>query len=127
MRVYAVYEPPWTKGGASEAVFIPEGFAWGAFVFGPFWALWLGLLRWSFLLLAALLGLFALAGLAGFDEAALAAALFGFALYCGFAGNDRRQQALERRGYRFAGVVAARNRLHAELRHFGAAEARPLR
>lgn len=122
MRVYTVYEPPWTKGGASGAAFVREGFAWGAFVFGPFWALAVGALRRGLALFALLLLLLVLAGVLGFDSAALGAALLGYALYCGFSGNDWRRRALERHGYRFAGIVIGRSRLEAELRHFGAAE-----
>ena len=118
MRIYTVHEAPFIQGGPEAAALIPESFSFGGFFFGPFWLLAQGAWRPALLLLLALVGLLVLARLAGFDEAASAAALLGYVLLCGASGHDWRRAALERRGYRFAGVIAAPSLDEAELRYF---------
>jgi hypothetical protein len=118
MRIYTVHEAPSNEGGLESATLIPESFSFGAFLFGPFWLLAEGAWRSALLLLFALVGLLVLARLAGFDEGALAAALVGYALWCGASGHDWRRAALKRRGYGFMGVIAAPSQDEAELRYF---------
>ena len=118
MRIYTVHEAPLIQGGPEAAALIPESFSFGGFFFGPFWLLAQGAWRWALLLLLALVGLLVAAGLAGFDEAASAAALLGYALLCGASSHDWRRAALERRGYRISGVIAAPSLDEAELRYF---------
>ena len=38
MKIYTVLEPP--DGKSERVAFVPEGFSWGALMFGLLWALW---------------------------------------------------------------------------------------
>ena len=83
---------------------IPEGFSWGAFLFGPIWLLACG--AWiPAALQAAADAIIAsvLPGDAGF------AAGFGLALLVGFSGNDLVRWSLGLRGYVLSAVVVARD------------------
>lgn len=103
-----------------RAVFVREGFAWGAFVFGPFWLIrhraWRGLLVW-FAVQAVLIALVAFAPLPRAAAYGLQALI---ALFMGFEGGQIRRGALTREGYRAAGVAAAEARADAERRFFAA-------
>lgn len=90
---------------AERTVFVPEGFAWSALFYGPFWLirhkLWRALVGWA----VATLGL----------AAALAALKLGFALpwlwllvsiYLGLEGATLRRAALARSGRDMVDVVA---------------------
>lgn len=98
MRIWTVHTKP---GAAPELV--PEGFSWGAAVFGWLWLLlhraWLPAL----LLFAATLALGTLVP-AQLDPLLLLAA---FVLQ-GCFGQDLRRWSLDRRGYALDQVVAAR-------------------
>jgi Protein of unknown function (DUF2628) len=87
-----------------EPVLVREGFSWGALIFGWLWLLahraWIPAL----LLLAAGVAVTALT--TGGIRALLLAAI---ALLQGLFGNDFRRWSLERRRYRFAHVIAARD------------------
>lgn len=124
MRIYTVHLPPWTLGGAGEAVFIREGFNWLAAIFGPFWSLYHGL--WLTTLALVLANLALLAVLAGVGPAAGGALCVGYLLFVGFSANDWHRRGLERRGYRFDRVVVAVSRTRAEIRYFAkGADAKP--
>jgi hypothetical protein len=85
-------------------VLVPERFAWGAFFLGALWLLWhrLWLATLGYLLLA-----FALALVV--PPAAAWPAAFGLQWLLGAQANDLRRWTLARRGFRLAGVVAARD------------------
>jgi Protein of unknown function (DUF2628) len=88
----------------ARAVFIPEGFSRGAFIFGPFWLLsrrlWLAFLVWVVLIIA-------LAVLASFLTAGAAFWIFvAIEFLFGLEGNNLRRRKLERRGYRCVEIVA---------------------
>lgn len=115
MRIYTVQMPPWTLGGAGEAVFIREGFNWLAALFGPFWSLYHGLWVTTLALVLADLALLAVWAVAGPVGGALC---LGYFLLVGFGANDWRRRGLERRGYRLDRVLAAPSRSRAEIRYF---------
>ncbi|MCZ6721902.1 MAG: DUF2628 domain-containing protein [Alphaproteobacteria bacterium] len=123
MRVYTVHLPPWTKGGAKDAVFLGEGFSLPAAIFGPFWALYHGHWRTTLLLLAGLVLLGLIAEQLRFDVPSGVVLLLGYLVFVGFNGNDWRRSGLERQDYRLDRVVVAKNREEAELRYFAAAAA----
>jgi hypothetical protein len=134
VTVYSVYEP---SGEASDLVrraervaFVKEGFSWPAF-FIP--ALWLIFHRMWVELIVFLVLFTALQWAFGFDRQGQE--LFGwvslalFALLA-FEASDLRGAALERRGYRLAGVATGSDRTEAELSFFRAwlgQQARPAR
>jgi hypothetical protein len=83
---------------------IPEGFSWGAFLFGPLWLLFSG--AW---IPAALQGLAYVAIVRLLPAGAGLAAGFGLALLVGFSGNDLRRWSLGLRGYVLSSVVMGRD------------------
>lgn len=95
----------------AEPVLVPEGFSWGALIFGPLWLLahraWIaaGLSFAAFVFIAVLVPAPAAAILSG-----------GLSVILGLIGNDLRSNALEQRGYTLFHVLAARGRDEAWLR-----------
>ncbi len=117
-RVYTVHIRAWSDSPDRDAVFLREGFSWGAFIFSFMWALWHRLWFAALIFLgvsAALALLPEFLELDLFTDTALAAAV---ALLIGWHGNDFRRRALEREGYVTAGVVAAPTLVEAERRFF---------
>jgi hypothetical protein len=124
MAVFTVHQPPRQTGDllahTERFVFVRDGFAWGAFVFGPLWLLrhrlWLALFGYVILVAALGLVLRALEGPAGVT------ALIGFliALFLGIEASSLRRWGLERAGWRGAGVVVGDDLEAAERRFFHA-------
>ena len=99
MRFWTVH----LRDGAAP-VLVREGFSWGALIFGWLWLLlhraWIP----ATLLLAAGVAVVALT-----SDGVQAILLGAIAVLQGLFGNDLRRWSLERRGYRLAHVVAARD------------------
>jgi hypothetical protein len=113
MTVYTVH----LQGEDAEtASFVPEGFAWRAFVLPPLWLLWhrlwLAFVLWCgacAILIAAPLQLPSL----------LKELLFLLiALLCGLEGQQWRRQKLLRQGKRIADIVSGDTRDDAEIHFF---------
>ena len=124
MQYYSVYETDTSPANlverADKLAFVKEGFSWTAFFFG---ALWLIYQRMWIELILFLVAFSALQWVFGLGEQAQA--LFGWAslalvVLFAFEASDLRIAALERRGYRLAGVVSGRDRADAELSFFRA-------
>ena len=122
MTVYAVYEPPSeapdVEARAEGLVFVKEGFSWGALLVPGIWLIWRGL----WLELIAFIALFALLGWL-FGDGAAGKTIFGWLslaiiVLFAFEANDLRGAALERRGYRAAGLATGPDRDSAELAFF---------
>ncbi|GAB0115577.1 DUF2628 domain-containing protein [Acidisoma sp. C75] len=100
MRIYSAHTRP-----GRAPLLVPEGFSWGAFLFGPFWLMahraWIAAL----LALVVLIGFWIVA--AAVSAGLGAALLIGYALMLGAQGRDLRRWSLSRRGFAEAGVVAA--------------------
>ncbi len=124
MTVYSVYEPP---SGADEIehranglVFVKEGFSWPALLVPGVWLLY----RRMWLESAAFAALIVLLGwLCGGSDAGKS--LFGWMslgliVLFAFEANDLRIGALERRGYKLAGIATGKTRDDAELDFFRA-------
>lgn len=98
MKLFAVH----IKRGA-EPIMLPEGFAWGAFLFGP---LWLAAQR-AWIAAAVSLGVYVL--VVALSSPPLAGILIlGVALLLGLQGHDLRGWALDHRGFTLIHIVAAR-------------------
>ncbi len=98
MRVYTVH----TREG-DEPVLVPEGFSWGAAIFGPIWLL--AHRVWIAGVLA--LGVTIAAGLLPQPEWRIVAAL-ALAWVFGLWGQDFRRWSLARRGFVLCHVVSGR-------------------
>jgi hypothetical protein len=96
----------WTahvREGAAPLL-VREGFSWGALIFGPLWLL--AHRAWIPAALAIAGSVVIGAASAGETRTVLSIA---YALLLGLSGNDMWRFSLERRGYRLADVVAARD------------------
>jgi hypothetical protein len=101
VRTYTVQRPPYP----GSAVLLPEGFSWGALVFGPIWFLWHGL--WMSALLLLLVQM-ALSGAMDFFGVPLAVAWMPSAcvsVLVGFNARDWWRLMLDRQDFTFVGVV----------------------
>ncbi|MEO5335465.1 MAG: DUF2628 domain-containing protein [Magnetospirillum sp. WYHS-4] len=108
MQLFTVHLEP----RAGTLAVIKEGFSWPAFLFLPAWALWHGM--WATgVAIATLIAAITLVPV-GLDGQALLS--LGLAALLGSVANDLLRHMLERRGWRFAAVVAGRNREAAEFR-----------
>ena len=99
MRVFTVHLRP-----RAAPVLVPEGFSWGAAVFGPLWLLGRGAWVPGVLALCADITAWSLVG--GLDRMVL---LVLIAWMLGVFGHDLRRWSLGRAGFGLAHVVAARN------------------
>jgi hypothetical protein len=121
MTIYSVHTPSEADGAASGADrvhFERQGFAWGAFLFGPLWLLarrfWRALFAW--VLLAALV--FAAVKL-GYVSVGLAFVLAVIsAIYLGLEGPALAAAAYDRGRWRLADVAIGADRATAERSFF---------
>ncbi|MSO80608.1 MAG: DUF2628 domain-containing protein [Alphaproteobacteria bacterium] len=116
MTAWTVMERPYSAARDADAVLVPEGFALGALLCGPLWALWhaAGLVAAG--LLAVELALFVGAALLGVTPDASAAAGLAWRVALGLAGSELRRMALAARGWRERATVDASSLDEAERR-----------
>ena len=111
MTTYAIYAKP-SDRNAADAIFVPEAFSWGGFVFTGFWALWnrmwvVGAIVISVALLGSVL------------PPALQFLLnLAISILMGLHGNDLLGWSLARRGLSEIGLSNGRNLEEAELRFY---------
>lgn len=118
MHVYTLHYRPDSPSPDRDVVLVNEGFCWPAFFVAAPWALWHGMWLACLLILAASLALETVLDLVGADPISAAAAGVGYSLIIAFSANDWRRARLTRRGYWWAGVVAATDRDAAMRRFF---------
>lgn len=108
----------WSASADREAVFVREGFSWGAFFFSVLWALWHRMWFAALIVFAVSVALSLLTELLGVDDMVSTVIGAAFALIVAWEANDWRRRALDRRGYVNAGIVAAPDLVEAERRFF---------
>jgi len=124
MTVFTVHLPRTIYSGSdapqsdlARAVFVPEKFSWGAFIFGPLWlishGLWIAFLVW----LAAIVAL-SFAATGWLSPGSAVWMFFLIELFLGFEGNNLRRRALAWRGYRLVDIVAGKPQDMAERTFF---------
>jgi Protein of unknown function (DUF2628) len=121
MARYTVHVPsqPDARGEALErAVFVRDGWTWGAFTFGPLWLLWhrhwiTGLIMLA-ITVAMLVGLAMLPA----SEGAKALAMLLVSFLWGLEGSSLRRLALARAGFTEEGLVAGSDLDALEQRFF---------
>jgi hypothetical protein len=122
MAAYSVYEPPKPAPDlferADKLAFVKEGFSWPALFLPLLWLIYHRMWIEFFLLLALYAALQAAFGGDPQGEALAAWASLGVGVLFAFEANDLRTAALERRGYRCAGVAIGRDRTEAERAFF---------
>jgi len=117
-RIYTAHVRQWSASTDREAVFVREGFSWGAFFFSVLWALRYRMWVTALLIFAVSVALEFAADLLRLDPITDAAIGVALALIIGWEGNDWRRRSLDRRGYVTAAVIAAESLLEAERRFF---------
>jgi hypothetical protein len=117
----ARYDRASTPYGASSAlahaVFVPERFSWGAFIFGPLWLLSCGLWLTFFVWVVLIIALLILGG--GLLSSSAAFWIFvAIEFFLGLEGNSMRRRKLERRGFHGVEVISSLSREEAEKTFF---------
>ena len=116
MTVYSVHsrasDPP------DKAVFVPEGFSFGAMVFGVLWALWHRMWLAAAVLFFIPVAISAAAQVFGQGEALAALASLAVNLIFGFEARALWAHSLVFRGLAEVGLVKADTLDEAELRYF---------
>ena len=124
MKIYTYHMTP---GGAplEAAVAVPEGFSWGAFVFGVFWALYRRLWLVAVIIVGVNVIVPAAVQVLGLSPILASATLIIFSFYIGCSANDWRREKLERSGHIMAGIAVGQDWEDADRRFFdGVAERR---
>jgi len=117
MTTYSIYAKPEDKG-AAEAIFLPDGFSWMAFVFTWVWALWNRMWIVAGLALSVMLIATTLPSLPQYLLS------LGVSLLMGMHANDLRGWSLTRRKYAEIGLSNGASLEEAELRFYaGGADA----
>jgi hypothetical protein len=116
-KIFTVYEKPEASDPADRTVLLREGFAFWAFIFGALWLIFNR--RWWLLLAYMVVATVAevLCMELGANEVVGVLAQLFIQLMLAFHANDFQGMILERKGYRFAGVLAAETEMHAERRY----------
>lgn len=126
MASFLFLTPPGRAEGDERTVAVRDGFCFLAFLFPPLW--FLSYRMWFEALAAALLlGLAAALSATGHFGPAGPALSFAVCLFCGFEGGNLLVRQFERRGYRLAAAVEARNLAAAEEIFFSNAALRTRR
>lgn len=114
MRFFTIHERPAQSGGDPEVLAIASGFRWWAAILPPLWLLvhrlWLGLLL--YVAFSVVLGI--ALELGNIAEPAATAIGIAVSFLIGVSAADYRRWTLQRRGWRFGGVLRAANAAEAE-------------
>jgi hypothetical protein len=120
MKIFTVHaprDPVDAQLRAEQVRFVPDGFSWGAFVFGPLWLawnrLWLALAGWI-----AAIGLVGFLGALGLRPAASLGLVLLIDYFFGLEGNGLLASCLRSRGLALNDVVAASGCAAAEQSYF---------
>jgi hypothetical protein len=120
MTIYTVLAPPAEPGpdgpDPDGFVFVKEGFCWPAFYLTVPWLVWRRMWLVFLIYVAITLTFFSIIEQVDLPVAWLIHVLFGFLV--ALEANNLRRWTLERRGYRFLGVVSGSNAGEAEFRFF---------
>lgn len=120
MASFVVMESP----DRADAAYVRDGFHFFAFLLPPVWLAWHRLWIEAALTLAVMLGLGAVGTLFGLEAATPLLSLL-VSIYVGLEAPALRLAALRRRGWHEVGVVDARSRDEAEIRHLYADDTQP--
>jgi Protein of unknown function (DUF2628) len=124
VTAFAVYEPPEEAPDlyerANNLAFVKEGFSWPALFVPLFWLIYHRMWIELVVLLAVYIGLQFAFGTDPQGQTLSAWASLAVGVLFAFEANDLRSSALERRGYRLAGVASGRDRTEAERTFFTA-------
>jgi hypothetical protein len=117
-KVFIAYEKPEAAEPTDRVVLVREGFSVFAFVLNIIWMLMHRAWLIATIYLLVLVGLMELARMAGLSSVAGSFLQLGLNLMVGFHAADIHGHALERRGYRAAGIIVAPSPVLAERRYY---------
>ena len=109
MRYYMVLQQE-KPGRAPQVRLLKDGFSWWAFAFGPLWLAWHRSWRTFLVSIAVLI----VAAIVSRELSAWAS--IAMSIIIGFEGAAIAAEAMQRRGWRFLGMIAAPDMDAAELR-----------
>jgi len=123
MAVYTVhrfmpFEAGDEEGAAERVVFVKEAFAWPAFFFTGFWAMWKRMWLPGLALLAAQVALDSGLAMLGLDAFLRGGVLFAYLVLVGLFANDLRRAWLKRQGFELVDVVSGASPEAATQRYF---------
>ncbi|MFA9387830.1 MAG: DUF2628 domain-containing protein [Methyloceanibacter sp.] len=122
MTVYSVYEPTSDDEDiatrAGRVAFVKEGFAWFALIVPALWLLYHRMWIELIVFLAVLAGLQFAFGFDRLEQEPFSWAALALTILFAFEANDLRGAALQRRGYRFAGIASGSDQSDAERSFF---------
>jgi Protein of unknown function (DUF2628) len=112
MTTYSIFAKP-EDGYAQDAIFVPDGFSWGGFVFTGLWALWNRMwIAGAIVISVSVLG-------SALPPAAQLLLNLAVSILMGLHGNDLLAWSLARRGYHEIGLSSGDSPEEAELRYYG--------
>ena len=117
-KIYNVFEKAEAPEPTDRVVLLREGFTFWAFILGAIWLLAKRQWRLLFAFVAVALVLCVLCNLFNLPPAATALLQIWLQLMLGYHASDLRAWVLKRKGYRFAGVLAAESSMHAQRRYY---------
>jgi len=124
VTVYSVYEPPIEAPDIAERAerlaFVKEGFSWPALYVPLLWLLYYRMWIEVIVLVLVYVALQVVFGTDAQGQTLTAWASLAIGVLFAFEANDLRAAALERKGYRLAGVASGRDRTEAERSFFTA-------
>jgi hypothetical protein len=122
MKTYTFHLPRDARPGdpamLEQAVFVKDGFAWGAFIFNVLWFLFHRLWLATLIVFVLLTAFNLLLNLLGVHPTASVAAHFLVSLLIGFEAGSLRRWTLERHGMPAVDVVTANDLSEAETKAF---------
>ena len=122
MALYSVYLPRSVtaegRNPAENALFIKDGFSWGAFLVPFIWLSWHRVWRWLLVYIVFETAIFSLGERLGLSTQMLSAIGLLVMLFVGVSARDWLAVTLERRGYRLADIVQGMTQEDAEKRFF---------
>lgn len=111
MTTYSIYAKA-NDAAAADAIFLPDGFSWGAFAFTWIWALW------NRMWIVAVLALAAVTAAAILPPVQQALLVLGLSVFMGLHGNDLLGWSLARRGFSEISLSHGSSLEEAELRFY---------
>lgn len=117
-KIFTVYEKPEKADPADRAILLAEGFSWGSLLLGVLWLAYKRFWALAGLFLLAAIALTVAAEMLHLSEAVTLLLNAWLQLMLAYHLYDLQGWWLKRKQYRFAGVLAAESRMHAERRYY---------
>lgn len=117
-KIFTVYEKPEAADPAERVLLLRDGFSLGALIFALLWLVYKRFWGIALLYLAALSVLLMMADMLRLSEMTTLVLQCWLQVMLAFHAYDLQGWWLRRKGYRFAGVLAAESAMHAERRYY---------